>query len=70
MKKIQILFLITLPLAGCASSETPQASAQIAKQFKGGPMPPDIAKQFQQSRQKATNSCNKSPREGGTAKTT
>jgi hypothetical protein len=52
MKRIQpylFLVLIGLLLAGCTSTQTPQASAQLAKQFAGGPMPPDAQKKFQES---------------------
>jgi hypothetical protein len=44
--------LIGLSLAGCPSSDTPQASPELTKDFKGGPMPPDFAKNFQQGMKK------------------
>jgi|GEM_PF-4368406 len=51
MKSVQFYFLLLVvgsSLAGC-STDTPQASAQIKKQFAGGPMPPDAQKAFQES---------------------
>jgi len=45
--------MIGLSLAGCSSSDTPQATAQAKKQFAGGPMPPDAQKEFQESMAKS-----------------
>jgi len=45
--------MIGLALAGCASSGNPPAGAQVTKQFSGGPMPPEMRKQFEESREKS-----------------
>ena len=56
MKRVQpylLVVMIGLPLAGCSSTETPQVSDQVKKQFSGSPMPPDAQKKFQESMKKS-----------------
>ena len=61
-----LLFLtISLPLAGCFSSQTPQTTDQAAKQFSGGPMPPDAQKKFQDSMKKNQEPTRQNGQAGG-----
>ncbi len=54
MNRIRLspLVLAALTVVGCTSSQTPQATSELAKQFSGGPMPPDAQKKFEESMKK------------------
>lgn len=51
--KVTLFTILAASVAGCASSETPQAGEDVKKQFAGGPMPPDAQKKFQESMRKS-----------------
>jgi hypothetical protein len=68
MKRVQPYLLsltLCLPLSGCFSAETPQASAQLKKQFAGSPMPPDAQKEFQKGMQHSHELMQKQFQSGG-----
>jgi hypothetical protein len=68
MKRIQqnLLFVLAcLPLAGCASSDTPPVSDAVKKQFAGGPMPPDARKKFEESMKKNQQAIQERAQNGG-----
>ncbi|HWD40970.1 MAG TPA: hypothetical protein VG944_19130 [Fimbriimonas sp.] len=56
MQKIGRAVICLLPCVvltqGCSTS-TPQATAQQAKAFQGGPMPPDVMQKFKASQEAA-----------------
>jgi hypothetical protein len=55
MKRIQtyiFLVLTSVTVAACSSGQSSQASAELTKDFKGGPMPPDAQKKFQENMKK------------------
>lgn len=60
-KHLFLLAIIATALSGCNSS-TPQATDQQIKDFKGGPMPPEVAKMLQE--QQAKNHGPKAPPPG------
>ena len=67
MKSIPLCLVpiaLGLFVAGCASSDTPQASDQVKAQFKGGPMPPDARKKFEESMAK-NRAATQPPQNGG-----
>lgn len=59
-----LLVLIGLSLFGCNSSQSPQANAQLTKDFKGGPMPPDAMKKFEESRKKSADALQQKTQSG------
>jgi hypothetical protein len=66
MKQQYLIFVVIgLFTAGCASSDTPQVSDQVKKQFSGGPMPPDAQKKFQESMKKSQDLAQQRAQTGG-----
>lgn len=46
MRRLAGILLLGLFVVGC-STQTPQASEEVTKDFKGGPMPPEFRQKFE-----------------------